>query len=211
MVVPLGLDLEPFARCEEHGDAFRREFNVTADEILIGIVARLVPVKDIPNFLAAAKQVCAQIPNARFVIVGDGELRVALEAEARELSLGDRVIFAGYRRDLSRIYAGLDLVVLSSLNEGLPVSLIEAMASAKVAISTSVGGVPNLLTEGETGFLCPPADPKALAEKIVVVISQRDRWAEIGDKARQYALSRYNIDRLVTDIERLYADTHTRG
>ncbi len=208
IVVPLGLDLEPFARCEEHGDAFRRELGVSSDEILIGIVARLVPVKDIPNFLAAAKLVCTQIPNARFVIVGDGELRAALEAEARELSLGDCIIFAGYRRDLSRIYAGLDLVVLSSLNEGLPVSLIEAMSCAKVAISTSVGGVPNLLTEGETGFLCPPADSQALADKIVVAISQRDRWAEIGANARQYALSRYNIDRLVMDIERLYADTH---
>lgn len=207
IVVPLGLDLAPFARCEEHSDEFRRELGVGDDEVLIGIVARLVPVKDIPNFLAAAKHVLAEIPSARFVIVGDGELRDALQAEARELSLGDRVIFAGYRRDLPRIYAGLDLVVLSSLNEGLPVSLIEAMSSAKVAISTRVGGVPNLLVEGETGFLCPPSDSQALAEKIVLAISQRERWQEMGAKARQYALSRYNIDRLVMDIERLYAET----
>lgn len=205
--VPLGLDLEPFARCEEHGDSFRRELGIDPHEIVIGIVARLVPVKDIPNFLAAAKKVSAQIPNARFVVVGDGELRDALEAEARELSLGDRVIFAGYRRDLPRIYAGLDIVVLSSLNEGLPVSLIEAMSSGKPTVSTSVGGVPNLLTEGKTGFLAPPSDSQALADKIIEAVEQREIWDDMGQQAREFALSRFNIDRLVTDIERLYAET----
>lgn len=183
-VIPLGLDLDRFARCEQHRGELCRELGLPEGAILIGLVARLVPVKGVHHFLQAASRVLAEAPGTYFLIVGDGELRAELEAQAAELGLGQRVLFLGFRQDLSRIYADLDIVALSSLNEGLPVSLIEAMSSARVVVSTAVGGVPNLIRDGETGFLVPPQDPEALASAFKRVLADRGAWPEIGARAR---------------------------
>lgn len=205
-VVPLGLDLDPFTVCERYRGELRRELQLPEDAVLIGLVARLVPIKGIHDFLEAAACVAAGYPQAVFLIVGDGEMRQELEEHARALGLQERVLFLGYRKDLPRIYADLDIVALSSLNEGLPVSLIEAMASECVVVSTSVGGVPNLIQDGETGFLVPPQNPGALAMALEEALAQPERWDEIGIRARQSALERFHVRRLVADIETLYRE-----
>ncbi len=204
-VIPLGLDLEPFAQCAQHRGELRRELGLSPDCLLVGLVARLVPVKDVATFLQSASCVASSAPNACFLIVGDGELREELEMQARALGLGAQVRFLGYRKDLARIYADLDIVALSSRNEGLPVSLIEAMASGCIVVSTAVGGVPDLIVEGETGFLAPPQNPGALTEAIERALSQTERWPAMQSRARASALGRFDISRLVADIERLYA------
>ena len=203
-VIPLGLELDPFAACARHRGELRRELCLPPEATLIGVVARLVPIKGLPDFLEAAGCVAARFPDAVFLIVGDGEMRPALEAQARALGLMGRVRFLGFRKDLPRIYADLDIVVLSSLNEGLPVSLIEAMASGCIVASTSVGGVPDLIEDGETGFLAPPQDPGALAATIARALDARERWPAISERARASALERFHIQRLVADIEALY-------
>lgn len=206
IVVPLGFDLEPFIECERHRGEMRKELGVSDDTVLIGIVARLVPVKNIPLFLRAASCVTQRHENVRFVIVGDGECREELEAQAKALEIESWVHFMGFRRDLARIYADLDIVALTSHNEGLPVSLIEAMASGCVTVSTSVGGVPDLIEDGLTGYLVPPDDPSAFSAALDRALAQPERWAEIGDAARDSACRRFHVNRLVADIERLYRE-----
>jgi glycosyltransferase involved in cell wall biosynthesis len=202
--IPLGLELEKFLDCEKYRGEFRREFGFQAGTILIGIVARLVPIKGHIYFLEAAKKVLEKEPGARFLIIGDGELRKELEDYALKLGIADRVFWTGFRSDLPRIYADLDIAVLSSLNEGLPVAVIEAMASAKPVVAADVGGVGELVLNGETGIIVPPRDSDALAGGIVDILSNSDKIKEMGRKARERAYPKYSIKRLIGDIENLY-------
>ncbi len=205
-VIPLGLDLDQFAVCDKFRGELKAELGIPQEKIVLGIVARLVPVKGICYFLQAVKILKESRHDLCVLVVGDGELRNQLEEQTDELGIRDVVKFLGYRKDLARVYADLDIVVLSSLNEGLPVSIIEAMSSGKVVVSTSVGGVPNLISEGATGFLSPPKDPEALAKSLECAIMQKESWNVIGSKARLSAISRFHISRLISDIDRLYSD-----
>ena len=153
-VIPLGLDLSVFANWLRRGRSFRDELGLTADDLLVGIVGRLTAIKNHELFLHAAAQfkndlaaASQKSPNGRvrFLIIGDGSLRGALEQQARALGLEEDVIFTGSRRDLENVYPALDIVALTSRNEGTPLTLIEAMANARPVISTAVGGVVDLL------------------------------------------------------------------
>lgn len=191
-VIPLGLDLQPFASSERHRGELRAELGISESAVTIGLVARLVPIKGIAFFLQAIAALAKSDANIRAVIVGDGELRAALEQQSEELGIGAIVQFLGFRKDLARIYADLDIVALSSLNEGLPVSIIEAMSAARIVVATRVGGVPNLITENETGFLASPADADAFAQALSRAMEARPRWAQIGARSscRAFALRR---------------------
>jgi lipopolysaccharide/colanic/teichoic acid biosynthesis glycosyltransferase len=129
-----------------------------------------------------------------------------MEALAQQLGLGPRVIFTGWRRDLPRVYADLDVLVVSSDNEGTPVSAIEAMASGCPVVATRVGGLPDLVVDGEVGHLVPPRDPDAMAGAIASVLRDRDRARCMGASGRDRVRDRYRAERLCRDIEALYAD-----
>ena len=144
-MIPLGFDLQPFLDSGEHRGAFYRELGLTNGARLVGIVGRIFPIKNHRLFLDAAARVAAEERSARFVVVGDGALRPEMEAHARRLGIADRVTFTGWRRDLPRIYPDLDVLVVSSKNEGTPVSAIEAMASGCPVVATRVGGLPDLI------------------------------------------------------------------
>ena len=203
--IGLGLDLQAFVNCAEVRGALRQELQIEPDVTLVGIVARLVPVKGFSYFLKAARLVSERFPKCLFVIAGDGELRDTLEREAEELGLGDRLRFLGFRRDLPEIYADLDLVVLSSLNEGLPVALIEAMAAGKPVVATNVGGVGDLVRHKQSGFLAPPQNSAALAESIgrMLSLSKTER-AKMGRAGRKNVYPKYHISTLTTNLEALY-------
>jgi len=203
--IPLGLDLDRFADCERLRGRLRAEIGVSAETKLVGIVARLVPIKAIDLFLRAARLIRDSGAQVRFVIVGDGELRTDLEAQARSLALAGDVLFLGFRQDLDLIYADLDVAVLCSNNEGLPVSVIEAMSSGCAVVATSVGGVPNLIRDGVTGRLVQPGDPIALADCLQEVLVFGDELQEMRRNAREFALSNFHVSRLVGDIDRLYS------
>ncbi len=161
-VMPLGLDLERFRSVDTRRGELRAELGLGAVP-LIGIVARLAPVKAHNVFLRAAAALRERMPDVHFVVVGDGELRASLEALASDLGLGGCLTFLGWRSDVERVYADLDLVVLSSRNEGSPIALIEAMASGRNVVATAAGGVPDVVRHGETGLLVNPDNPAALA------------------------------------------------
>ena len=205
-VVPLGFELDDLLSCESHRGELRRELGLSDNAKLVGIVARLVPIKNHRLFLRAAKLVAEAVPQARFLVVGDGELREGLEAYARDLGLDGRVIFTGWRRDLSRLYADLDVVALTSINEGTPVSLIEAMAARVPVVATAVGGVPDVVADGETGCLVEAGDAEGLAEAITELLRNPERAKAMGRAGREAVYPRFAAQTLFTNIERLYTE-----
>jgi glycosyltransferase involved in cell wall biosynthesis len=208
-VIPLGFELESFASQPRGTGDFRRSLGLPMDAKLVGAVGRLVPIKNIPLLLEAAATARQEDPDIRVVLVGDGELRGELEAGAEALGLGQAVTFAGWRRDLASVYADLDAVVISSHNEGTPASLIEAMATGCPVIATRVGGVPDLIVDGETGRLVPPGDREALATSLLALFREPERTARMADLARGRVLERHQATRLVADVDRLYRELLT--
>src|SRR5262249_35464804 len=158
-----------------------REIGLRDEAPLVGIVGRIFPIKNHRLFLEAAARIAALEPRARFVIVGDGVLRKAMEQHAHGLGIGDRVFFTGWPPGLPRIYPDLDVLVVSSNNEGTPVSAIEAMAARRPVVATRVGGLPDLIIDGKTGRLVPPRDPQALANAVLELLTDRAYARAIGD------------------------------
>jgi glycosyltransferase involved in cell wall biosynthesis len=203
-VVPLGLALKPHADFPRGAGTFRRTQGIPDDAVLIGAVGRLVPIKNLGLLLEALKIASAEAPSLHVVFVGDGELRDELASQAAALGLGKSVTFAGWQSDLPSVYSDLDATVITSHNEGTPACLIEAMASGCPVIATRVGGIPDMIKEGDTGQLIPPGDAHALARAIVSLVTEPDQARRMADRARGEALARYDEQRLVTDMERLY-------
>jgi glycosyltransferase involved in cell wall biosynthesis len=208
-IIPLGFELDAFASQPRGSGDFRRSLGIPMDAKLIGAVGRLVPIKNVQLLLEAAALARQNDPIIRVVLIGDGELRDELEAQADALGLGQAVVFAGWRRDLTRVYADLDAVVISSHNEGTPASLIEAMATGCPVIATRVGGVPDLVVDGETGRLVPPGDREALAAALLALFRESARTARMAELAQRRVLERYQAERLVADVDRLYREQLT--
>lgn len=222
-VIPLGLDLLVFADWRERGQSFREEFGVAEDETLIGIVGRLTEIKNHELFLQAAAAFNESFSSGdtgrvRFVVIGDGPLRNKLEQLAASLGLAKQVIFAGSRRDPENFYPALDIVALTSRNEGTPLTLIEAMANARPVISTAVGGVVDLLGDsvspdsGEPFKICqrgisvPPGDALAFAAGLEKLAANAALRRETGERGLQFVAGYYSKDRLLRDVKSLYAD-----
>jgi glycosyltransferase involved in cell wall biosynthesis len=204
-VIPLGLDLARFAGDHPRG-LLRAACGVAEHEILVGVVGRLVPIKDVRCFLDAAAALRPSGGSVRFAVVGDGELRAELEQHAAQLGLASRVRFAGWRKDLEAVYADLDVVVNSSRNEGTPVALIEAMAAGCPVVATAVGGTSDLLGGGARGLLVPAGDPAALARAIERTLEDGEETARRTSAARDYVLAHHSADRLLRDIDALYRE-----
>jgi glycosyltransferase involved in cell wall biosynthesis len=209
-VVPLGLELDHLAGVLPRG-VLRGEAGIPAAAPLVGMVGRLVPIKDVPTFLRAARLVLEARGDARFALVGDGEERPALEALCRELGLDGKVRFFGWRRDLAAVYGDLDVVVNASRNEGTPVALIEALAAARPVVATRVGGTPDLLGDGVRGRLVPPASPLALARAVLETLDESDAARPRALAGRDHVMERHSSDRLVRDVDALYRELRAAG
>jgi glycosyltransferase involved in cell wall biosynthesis len=220
-IIRLGIDLEPFANASEKRGVLRWEIGAGEREILVGLVGRLTEIKNIGLFLEVAalyKKRRADegddAPRIRFVIVGEGHLRENLEHEAAALGLNDIVIFLGNRNDADIFYAGLDIVALTSLNEGTPLSLIEAMANGRAVISTEVGGVADLLGALKTqkddfkicerGVSAASGDAENFYKGLMYLASEARTRDEMGARGRAFARANYSKERLVNDTEKLY-------
>jgi glycosyltransferase involved in cell wall biosynthesis len=225
-IIPLGIDLSVFANWKERGSAFRAEFALGADDLLVGIVGRLTEVKNHELFLRAAalfKQKFAKPGSkVRFVVIGDGALRKMLEQQAQSLGVTADVIFTGTRRDLENVYPALDIVALTSRNEGTPLTLIEAMANARPVISTAVGGVVDLLGEPlvgsgssserasfqvcQRGISVSPDDADGFAAGWARLVDDAVLRRETGARGLQFVTRQYSKERLFKDIEALYKE-----
>ena len=225
-IIPLGIDLSVFADWKERGESFRAEFALGADDILVGIVGRLTEVKNHELFLRAGalfrEKFAKSGSTVRFVIIGDGTLRKMLEQQAQALGLTADVIFTGSRRDLENVYPALDIVALTSRNEGTPLTLIEAMANARPVISTAVGGVVDLLggplvisgsgSDGtsfqvcERGISVSPDDAEGFAAGLARLVDDAALRRETGARGLQFVTRQYSKERLFKDIEALYTE-----
>jgi glycosyltransferase involved in cell wall biosynthesis len=206
VVIPLGFDLTRFLSDSDRDGrraALRAEWGVDAGAEVITLVARLVPIKRVDRFLRVA-QLLVERPRAVFVVVGDGELREELSASAEARALGERLRWAGFRRDIPDVCFASDVVVLTSDNEGTPVSLIEAQAAAVPVVGTDVGGVRSAVRDGETGILAPADDEAGLAAAVTAILEDRDLASRMAAAGRRHAATSHAIERLVDDHDRLY-------
>lgn len=204
--IPIGLDLGPFtAAGQDERARFRADCDAGADEVLLTFVGRLVPIKRVDVALRALAHARALGAPVRLAVVGDGALRGELEDLARAHGLEGTARFLGYRADMPAVAAGSDLAVLSSDNEGTPVSLIEAAAAGRPAAATAVGGVNEVVTPA-TGVLVPRGDAEALGAAVARLAGEPETRRRMGEAARRHVVDRFAAERLVRDIEALYEE-----
>jgi L-malate glycosyltransferase len=171
---------------------------------LVGNVAALVPHKGQRHLIEAAQLVLPQVPDVRFVIAGEGELRPALERQIHEHRLEKHVLLAGFRPDVLSLHKAFDIFVMSSLTEGLGTSLIDAMACGKPVVATKVGGIPEVVAEGETGFLVQPRDHEGMARALTSLLKDEALRTRMGEAGRARARVRFSAERMVQDTLRVY-------
>lgn len=219
-IVPLGIDLTAFTPDELVRRQFRSEVGALDEDIVVGFIGRLTEIKDLPHLLKVAAMYndlpAAAKPSIKFVIIGDGHLRENLQAETLGLGISDIVTFLGNRTDTARCYNGLDLVALTSSNEGTPLSLIEAMAAERAVISTVVGGVVDLLgyveetNDGfqirERGIGVDSRSAAAFLNGLIRLATDKDLRERFGAAGRVFVEDRYSKKRLVADIKKLYRE-----
>lgn len=167
-------------------------------------VARLSPLKDHATLLHAVSQVVRVLPGLRLQIVGEGPMRQSIEALRDDLGLRESVSLLGERHDVARLLGGADVFVLPSWREGLSIAILEAMAAGLPVVATWVGGNPELVEHGRTGFLVPPRSPGPLAEALVAVLSEPGRCLQMGREARAHVEAHFDLIRTVERYERLY-------
>ena len=212
--IPLGFHLQPFLEAEQRHGQLRAELGLPADPAqapLVGTVGRLTAIKAHEVFLAAAAAILERLPNAHFVLVGGGEREDELKALAARPPLAGHVHFLGWRSDAPRLYADMDVFVLTSDNEGMPVTMIEAMAAARPVVSTDVGGVRSLVRPGETGLLVPRRDAGAVAAACMELLADPARRQAMGAAGRRAVYPALDITTLLETMTRFYTELVRRG
>jgi len=204
LVIPNGIDVRRIDEADTGGA--REEFGIGVDDFLIGTVARLDATKDTITLARAfARLYFAQAsPNLKLLIVGDGDERAAIENFAAERGLLGAVIFTGVRHDTPRLLRAMNLFALSSLSEGMPITVLEAMAARLPVVATKVGALPEMIEEGVTGFLVEPKDDQALAERFARLCSNRDLARQFGQAGRAAVEREYSLGAMLRSYARLY-------
>ena len=211
-VIPNGVDLARFAG-PTGPCALRAELGIPADAPLLGVVARLEPEKGHVHLIDAMPAILEVVPDAWLVVVGEGSLAAALRSRARALGerVAGRVVFTGRRDDVSAVTADLTVAVLPSLREAQGISILEAMARRRPVLATSVGGIPEVITDGVDGLLVPPADTRALADAAIRLLRDPDLRARLGEAGYRTVVERFSIDAQVRRTEAVYEEELARA
>jgi len=206
VVVPNGVDTDHFTTAAVPGGV-RAALGLDATAPIVGTVSSLSEErKGVAQFLEMAAVIARSTPSVRFVVAGDGVLRPRLEAMARTLGLGRRVVFAGRLPDVRGVLAEMRVFVLPSLFEGCPYSVLEAMAMSRSVVATAVGSVPEVVQDGVSGILVPPADPSALADAASALVRDEARAELMGRRGRDIITSRYAVSTMVESILAVYRE-----
>jgi glycosyltransferase involved in cell wall biosynthesis len=206
-VIPNGIDVERFhPRWPDR--RLQEELDLPLRAPVVGIVAALRPEKNHEMFLRVAALVRGRLPDARFLIVGDGPQRQPLEALAQELGIAKAVHFLGTRSDVPELLSLIDVLLLTSLSEASPICLLEAMASEKPVVATRVGSVSETVVDGRTGYLVAPDDSTGMASRVLELLDDRDRAAHMGRAGREHVIARWSVDRMVEGYQDLIADIY---
>jgi glycosyltransferase involved in cell wall biosynthesis len=208
-VVPNGVDTESFAPNAVVA-AIRRELGIGAHDPVVGIVAALRPEKNHELFLEMARRVRQLVPTARFLVIGDGPCRGALELLAQRLGLESNVMFVGSRDDVPQLLSAIDVFALTSHIEANPVSILEAMSVGRPVVATNVGSVCEPIADGVTGFLVAPGDAAVFTERVVQLLRDPTRSRAMGAAGRQAVIARWSIESMVVGYERLIESIYVR-
>ena len=200
-----GIEKIPVPTAEEKA-ALLASFGGQAGEKAVGMVARLEEVKDHETFLLGAKEVLKKRQDVRFYIIGDGSLRETLENRAKELGISQKVCFTGFLRDVEKIEAALDIAVITSKAEALCLSILESMIAGIPAVGTDSGGVAEVISNGENGYLIPVGDYHALAYRLEVLLEDDEKRKLFGEQAKQIAAETFLADKMTKKIEKLYLE-----
>jgi glycosyltransferase involved in cell wall biosynthesis len=205
-VVPVGFDLSAFTvddreRAQRRA-AFRADVGIPQCARVVTLVARLVPIKRVDRFLRIANRLQEE-PDLYFMVVGDGQLRDQLQATPEARSLTDRILWTGFRRDMPDVCFASDVVVLTSDNEGTPVSLIEAQAAAVPVVTTDVGGVSSVVLNRESGWLVARNDESGLVQRVRELLADAELANQMGKRGREHAIAGFTLDRLTADVASL--------
>ena len=209
-VIHNGVDVAKFAPNQIKRKQVRREYGINDDTFFIGIVARLVLVKDHKTLFKAIKLLSSKYPNTHLFVIGDGDLRGELETERAHMGLTGIISFLGEIQDVHEILQALDVFVLSSLNEGLSVTLLEAMSVGLPIVATNVGGNPEVVEEGVSGFLVPSRNPELLANAIEKLLVNKALREKMSINARKRAVHHFSLKSMLDSYDRLYLDCLTR-
>ncbi len=204
-VVHSGVDIDRYRAAGADPEVKRKELGLTRGEPIVLSVGRLEPVKGHRYLINAVPSVLKELPQARVLLCGDGALRGELEGLARNLGVAEEVIFLGEREDVPELLAASDLFVLPSLNEGMGRAVVEAMAAGKAVIATDVGGVPDLVADGESGLMVEAESPEQLAGAIVMLLKDEDLRRKMGVEGKNRA-EEYSIDAMLEKIDALYQE-----
>ena len=192
-------------------DALCRELGLPSTTKLVGILARLQPVKGHRLFIEAASLLARHDRPVHFILIGDGPLRSEIQAQAVNLGIDDRVHFLGERTDGRLLISSVDLAVMSSLHEGLPNALMEAMAAGVPVVATAVGGITELVSHRETGYLVPPGDARALAHQMMVALRDSETSSAIALQGKSKMIERFGMRRMIDSVQSLYDDILTEN
>ena len=204
MTIRSGIDIAHFGKPARSREEVRTRLGLAAHHRVAVSVMRLVPQKAPLDVVEAAGRLLREVPDARVLIVGDGPLRAAVEERCRALEIDDRVVFTGLRPDVPDLLAASDVLVLSSLWEGLPRVIPQAMAAGLPVVATAVAGNAEAVVDGVTGLLVPPHDPAALGAALAALLANGERARNLGAAGRA-RVDEFSVDRMVDDIEALYA------
>jgi glycosyltransferase involved in cell wall biosynthesis len=205
VVIPLGLDLSELLASPVNDTSIRDRLGISRTDLVFGFVGRFVAIKDLATLIRAFASAHTAVPSTHLMLFGDGPQRAELRDLARHEGIESHVHFVGWTEDLVSVYSAIDVCVLSSLNEGTPVALIEAMAAGRPVIATAVGGVPDVVDHGRTGMLVPSRDAAALGGAMAELASNAGLRFEMGRNGREDVGRRFSHLRLVEDLSQLYA------
>ncbi len=198
-----GIELKQYHPDAEDGK-IRKEWGIPQEDPLIGTIGRMVRQKGFEFLIRAIPEVVQVVPDAKFIFVGDGPLKDQLIVKSEQLNVRDRIVFAGFRSDIKEILSNIDLLVVPSLLEGFPIITLEAMAMAKPIVATSIDGITEQITDGETGFLVPPKDHRTLAEAILRLIQDKELSKKLGVSARKRVEKEFSVEKMLKETEKVY-------
>lgn len=205
-VIRYGIDREEF---NTRDISFREELGLVSQDLVVGMIACFKPQKCPQDFIKLAFLINQELPGVKFILVGDGVLRDKIEKLIQRFNLTAQVILTGWRRDIPRVLSAIDVFVLTSLWEGLPISVLEAMFSGKPVVATQTGGISEIITEGKTGFLVSPRQMDKMAQEVTRLLRDKKQREEIGGNAKNSLLLDFGIDKMVKNTEALYDEVRS--
>lgn len=199
-----GIDAQECSQLKMDVSKTKEGLGIPLDYAVLGTIGRLEPEKGQRYFIEAAKLVLEKMPKVKFLIIGEGTLKKELQDYAAKLGIVDCITFLGLRKDIYTLLSIMDIFVLPSLYEGFGIAILEAMSACLPVVASNVGGIPEVIVDGQTGFLVKPANPKDLADKILLLLNNKDMRLAIGQRARKRVEDFFDLKMMTKDTECLY-------